>query len=46
MISDEVVLLFPVRVQGHDFEFLIDPRSAYTALSEDLVTLVGLTIDL
>ena len=46
MIGDEVVLLVPVRVQGHNFEFLIDTRSASTALSEDLATPVGLTIDL
>ena len=45
MIGAEVVLLVPVSVQGHDFEFLIDTRSAYTALSEDMVILVGLTID-
>jgi clan AA aspartic protease (TIGR02281 family) len=39
------VLLVPVRVHGHDFEFLVDTGSAYTALSEDLVALLGLTID-
>lgn len=39
------VLLVPVRVQGQDFEFLVDTGSAYTALSRDLVILLGLTID-
>jgi clan AA aspartic protease (TIGR02281 family) len=39
------VLLVPVRVQGQDFEFLVDTGSAYTALSPDLVALLNLTVD-
>jgi predicted aspartyl protease len=39
------VLLVPVGVHGYDFEFLVDTGSAYTALSGDLVALLGLTID-
>lgn len=38
------VLLVPVRVQGQDAEFLVDTGAAYTALSRDLVGLLGLTI--
>ena len=36
------VLLVPVRVQGQDFELLIDTGAAYTALSKDVVALLGL----
>ena len=39
------VLLVPVRVQGQDFEFLVDSGSAYTALSNDLVALLGIEIN-
>lgn len=39
------VLLVPVRVQGQDFEFLVDTGSAYTALSKDLVALLGIAIN-
>jgi clan AA aspartic protease (TIGR02281 family) len=39
------VLLVPVRVQGQDVEFLVDTGSAYTALSKDLVALLGIEID-
>jgi hypothetical protein len=31
------VLLVPVRVQGQDFEFLVDTGAAYTALSPEIV---------
>jgi clan AA aspartic protease (TIGR02281 family) len=37
------VLLVPVRVQGQDFELLVDTGAAYTALSKDVVALLGLT---
>ena len=37
------VLLVPVRVQGQDFEFLVDTGAAYTALSKDVVALLGMT---
>lgn len=40
------VLLVPVRVQGHDAEFLMDTGAAHTALRRDLVNLLGLSIDL
>ena len=36
------VLLVPVRVQGQDFEFLVDTGAAYTALSMDIVALLGI----
>ena len=39
------VILVPIRVQGHDVEFLLDTGSAYTALSTDLVTLFSLPVD-
>jgi clan AA aspartic protease (TIGR02281 family) len=39
------VLLIPVRVQGQDFEFLLDTGAAYTALSEDIITLLGITVN-
>ena len=39
------VLIVPVRVQGHDTEFLVDTGAAYTALRKDLVDLLGITID-
>lgn len=39
------VLLIPVRVQGQDFEFLLDTGAAYTALSRDIITLLGTTVD-
>lgn len=39
------VLLVPVRVQGQRAEFLVDTGAAYTALSRDLVNLLGITID-
>lgn len=39
------VLLVPVRVRGQDLEFLVDTGSAYTALSRDLVDLLGIAID-
>ena len=35
------VLLVPVQLQGHDIECLVDTGAAYTALSADLVTLLG-----
>jgi len=35
----------PVRVQGRDFEFLVDTGAAYTALSKDLVALLGMSSD-
>jgi len=38
------VLLVPVRVQGQDFEFLVDTGAAYTALSPEIVTLLGLIV--
>jgi clan AA aspartic protease (TIGR02281 family) len=37
--------LIPVRVQGQDFEFLLDTGAAYTALSKDIITLLGITVD-
>ena len=37
------VLLVPVRVQGQDFELLVDTGAAYTALSKDVVDLLGMT---
>ena len=40
------VLLVPVRVQGQDFEFLVDTGAAYTALSRDVVALLGIPVDL
>jgi hypothetical protein len=39
------VMLVPVRVHGQDFEFLVDTGAAYTALSTDVVALLGMTID-
>jgi len=39
------VLLVPVRVQGRRAELLLDTGAAYTALSRDLVGLLGITID-
>ena len=39
------VLLAPVSVQGQIFEFLIDTGAAYTALSKDVVALLGIPID-
>ena len=37
------VLLVPVRVQGRDFELLVDTGAAYTALSKDVVALLGVS---
>ena len=39
------VLLAPVSVEGQVFEFLIDTGAAYTALSKDVVALLGISID-
>ena len=39
------VLLVPVKVQGQDFEFLVDTGSAYNAMSRDLIGLLGIAID-
>jgi len=39
------VLLVPVRVQGRDFEFLVDTGAAYTALSKDVIALLGMSSD-
>ena len=39
------LLLVPVMVQGQDFEFLIDTGAAYTALSPELVTFLGIGIN-
>lgn len=39
------VLLVPVRVQGQDFEFLLDTGAAYTAVSKDVLSLLGITVD-
>jgi clan AA aspartic protease (TIGR02281 family) len=36
--------LVPVRAQGQDFEFLVDTGSAHTALSKDLIPLLGLEL--
>ena len=33
----------PVRVQGRDFELLVDTGAAYTALSKDVVALLGIS---
>ena len=35
----------PVSVQGRDFEFLVDTGAAYTALSKDVVALLGMSGD-
>jgi len=40
------VLVVPVRFLGQDVECLVDTGAAYTALSADLVALLGLPIDL
>lgn len=37
------VLLVPVRIQGQDFELLVDTGAVYTALSKDVVALLGMT---
>jgi len=39
------LLLIPVMVQGQDFEFLIDTGAAYTALSKELMALLGVRIN-
>lgn len=36
--------MVPVRVQGQDFEFLVDTGAAYTALSKDVIALLGIVI--
>lgn len=40
------VLVVPVRFLGQDVECLVDTGAAYTALSAELVALLGLPIDL
>ena len=35
------VLLAPVSVEGQSFEFLVDTGAAYTALSKDVIALLG-----
>jgi len=35
----------PVRVQGRDFDLLVDTGSAYTALSKDVVALLAMPSD-
>lgn len=37
--------MVPVRVQGQDFEFLLDTGAAYTAVSKDVLSLLGITVD-
>jgi clan AA aspartic protease (TIGR02281 family) len=37
------VLLVPVKVQGRDFELLVDTGAAYTALSKDVIALLGIS---
>ncbi len=44
-LAHGAVLLVPVRVQGQDFEFLVDTGSAYTALSKDLAALLSIETD-
>src|SRR5258707_10780783 len=39
------ILLIPVWVQGQDFEFLLDTGAAYTALSRDMISLLGIMVD-
>jgi clan AA aspartic protease (TIGR02281 family) len=39
------VLLVPVRVQGRDFELLVDTGAAYTALSKDVIALLAMPSD-
>ena len=39
------MLLVPVRVQGRDFELLVDTGAAYTALSKDVIALLGMSND-
>jgi len=38
------LLLVPVTVQGQDFEFLIDTGAAYTALSKEMISFLGLSL--
>lgn len=37
--------MVPVRVEGQDFEFLLDTGAAYTAVSKDMVALLDLPVD-
>ena len=39
------VLLVPVRVQGRDFDLLVDTGAAYTALSKDVIALLAMPSD-
>ena len=39
------MLLVPVRVQGRDFELLVDTGAAYTALSKDVIALLAMPRD-
>lgn len=39
------LLLVPAMVQGQDFEFLIDTRAAYTALSKELAAFLGVRVN-
>lgn len=39
------VFLVPVRIEGQDFEFLLDTGAAYTAVSKDLIALLDITVD-
>ncbi len=38
--------MVPVRVEGQDFEFLLDTGAAYTAVSKDLIALLDIPVDL
>ncbi len=36
--------MVPVRVEGQDFEFLLDTGAAYTAVSQDVITLLDIPL--